>query len=107
LGKYIVELSTRMSCDLNVYKPRILMSEVLVVVSSPGLKKRAAIPPKPQFVSSERTTKGKASRFFSAAGAGIVSALAGRQARVCTEKANSKKVNKPALIMEWCLSGLP
>src|SRR5579863_5141252 len=40
-------------------------SEVRMVVSRlPGLKKRAAMPPKPQLVSSEWTTKGKASRFL-------------------------------------------
>ena len=122
----MVELRTRISCDLRVYKPRTLTSEVLTLVSLPGLKKRAAMPPKPQFVSRERTAKGKASRFLLAAAfaaaalslcgrgsfgirivkgtgsplPGIVSVLICCQANVGTESANSNKVNKPVLIIE-------
>src|SRR5580658_5760393 len=50
-----------------------------MVVSSflPALKKRAAIPPKPQFVSRERTTKGKV-RTLLVAGLGLVVSLRGR-----------------------------
>ena len=127
----MVELRTRINCDLMVYKPRTLMSEVLTLVSLPGLKKRAAMPPKPQFVSRERTTKGKASRFLLAAAfaaaalslcgisgsfgilgilmvkgtgsplRGMVSVLICCQANVCTESANSNNVNKPVLIIEY------
>ena len=45
----------------------------MVVSFFSALKKRATMPPKPQSVSSERTTKGKASRFL----AGFVESLAG------------------------------
>ena len=69
----MVELSTRISCFRRVYKPSKLTSEVRIVVSRfSALKKWARMPPKPQSVSSERTAKGKASRFFLS---GIVSVL--------------------------------
>src|ERR1700742_3124536 len=66
----MVELRTRISCERRVYRPRIFTSEVRMVLSSClALKKRAAMPPKPQLVSRERTAKGKARRFLLGDGA--------------------------------------
>src|ERR1700748_3015095 len=76
----MVELSTRISWLRSVYRPRTLTSEVRMVVSAllPGLKKRAAMPPKPQLVSRERTAKGKARSFLFSATAGGRESLCGR-----------------------------
>src|SRR5258708_22192321 len=123
-GKKIVELRTRINWDRIVYRARMFTSDVRMVVSCfLALKKRAAMPPKPQLVSRERTANGKASRFLLGEGAtelslcgscgnlmvkgtrsfllGKVSTgiLSRRCPNVDTEKASDKKIKRQALIM--------
>src|ERR1700754_3126780 len=82
----MVELSTRINCFFSVYRPSKLISEVRMVVSFlSALKKRATIPPKPQSVSSERTAKGKASRFLD----GLVESLTATLGSLIVKGTNS------------------
>src|SRR5215467_9833114 len=100
----MVELSTRISWERRVYRPRRLISEVRMVVSF-ALKKRAAMPPKPQSVSSDRTAKGKARRFLFllAAGAGTVSngIFSRCWPKEDTEAISMKKIMRRALMMVY------